>query len=376
MNIKQPIYVEYNLDALVGDSKPIRITHIEDNKVDVLELCVRHGGQKIDLTGATVTARIVLHGKKDILLNDNVSCTVSNGNALIPFDNAVLKSYKGIWKIEVNIKRNTEVLTLPHPLWVMVNDTILATAEVLPESEGTIPELLKKVEEELKRVQGYVDMDTLFDTLDNTLSGDSSLAPALFVKSKGDNYALVYVDSKDEEHELFDFAALPAARGEKGDKGDSVTHVEIRSDGVLYITIESADQTARVFPVGTVVGAKGADGKNGNGYDNAEINQDGDLIVREVLGTGASREVNLGHVVGAQGVPGDDGFSPSATVQQTASGATVTITDKNGTTTADISNGADGKDYVLTAQDKTDIADIVLSELPTTQGVLYGNTSN
>ena len=38
--------------------------------------------------------------------------------------------------------------------------------------------------------------------------------------------------------------------------------------------------------------------------------------------------------------------------------------------------GADGDDYVLTAQDKTDIANIVLSELPTTQGVQYGNTSN
>ena len=31
---------------------------------------------------------------------------------------------------------------------------------------------------------------------------------------------------------------------------------------------------------------------------------------------------------------------------------------------------------VLSEQDKIDIADIVLSELPTTQGVLYGNTSN
>ena len=38
--------------------------------------------------------------------------------------------------------------------------------------------------------------------------------------------------------------------------------------------------------------------------------------------------------------------------------------------------GADGQDYVLTNQDKSDIADIVLGELPTTQGVLYGNTSN
>ena len=62
-----------------------------------------------------------------------------------------------------------------------------------------------------------------------------------------------------------------------------------------------------------------------------------------------------------------------ATVTQTTSGATVTITDKNGTTTANISNGADGQDYVLTNQDKTDIAKIVIQLLPTTQGVLYGN---
>ena len=75
-------------------------------------------------------------------------------------------------------------------------------------------------------------------------------------------------------------------------------------------------------------------------------------------------------------VIGADGFSPVATITQTASGATVSITDSTGTTTANISNGQDGNDYVLTAQDKSDIADIVLSELPTTQGVLYGNQSN
>lgn len=38
--------------------------------------------------------------------------------------------------------------------------------------------------------------------------------------------------------------------------------------------------------------------------------------------------------------------------------------------------GIPGDDYVLTQQDKTDIANIVLQLLPTTQGVLYGNTSN
>ena len=38
--------------------------------------------------------------------------------------------------------------------------------------------------------------------------------------------------------------------------------------------------------------------------------------------------------------------------------------------------GDPGNNYVLTAQDKADIANIVLQELPTTQGVLYGNASN
>lgn len=79
------------------------------------------------------------------------------------------------------------------------------------------------------------------------------------------------------------------------------------------------------------------------------------------------RIYNVGHVVGA------DGYSPTATVTQTLSGATISITDATGTTTANISNGSD---YILTDQDKSDIADLVLAELPTTQGVQYGNTGN
>lgn len=45
---------------------------------------------------------------------------------------------------------------------------------------------------------------------------------------------------------------------------------------------------------------------------------------------------------GDPGTPGRDGTSPIANVQQTAEGATVSITDVNGTTTATIRNGAKG----------------------------------
>lgn len=46
---------------------------------------------------------------------------------------------------------------------------------------------------------------------------------------------------------------------------------------------------------------------------------------------------------GTPGHDGNDGFSPIAIVNQTMGGAVVTITDKNGTTTATIKNGTDGK---------------------------------
>lgn len=48
------------------------------------------------------------------------------------------------------------------------------------------------------------------------------------------------------------------------------------------------------------------------------------------------------HPTKAQGEKGNDGVSPTASVTQTETGATITITDGSGTTTANISNGADG----------------------------------
>lgn len=47
---------------------------------------------------------------------------------------------------------------------------------------------------------------------------------------------------------------------------------------------------------------------------------------------------------GEPGKDGADGYSPTATVTQNADGAVITITDKNGTTTATLANGKDGQD--------------------------------
>lgn len=65
----------------------------------------------------------------------------------------------------------------------------------------------------------------------------------------------------------------------------------------------------------------------------------------------------------------EDGFSPIATVTQTDSGAIISITDKNGETTATITNGQKGDpgdDYILTDADKAEIAELTagLVEIP------------
>ena len=57
-----------------------------------------------------------------------------------------------------------------------------------------------------------------------------------------------------------------------------------------------------------------------------------------------------------EGTPGEDGYSPTASVTKSGDTATITITDKNGTTTAQVQ---DGDDYVLTQQDKEDIAAMI-----------------
>lgn len=79
---------------------------------------------------------------------------------------------------------------------------------------------------------------------------------------------------------------------------------------------------------------------------------------------------------GGSGGSGSDGFSPIATVEQTNTGAIITIIDKKGTTTATVTNGKDGQDgYTpqkgvdyFTEKDKTEMVNAVIAALPIYDG--------
>ena len=107
--------------------------------------------------------------------------STANGNILIPFDNAVVKTSQGVVKIEVNITRDTDELTLQFPLWVSVTGSILDNAEVTPESKGTIPDLLKgaadalgDATEALNRLGSYNNLEDKPQINGVTLSGNKT----------------------------------------------------------------------------------------------------------------------------------------------------------------------------------------------------------
>lgn len=72
---------------------------------------------------------------------------------------------------------------------------------------------------------------------------------------------------------------------------------------------------------------------------------------------------------GPKGEKGADGFSPIATVMKSGDTATITITDKNGTTTAQVKDGSDATITIDSALSST-------SENPVQNAVIYNAIGN
>ena len=155
------------------------------------------------------------------------------------------------------------------------------------------------------------------------------------------------------------------APGGKGDTGE-------RGTGILKVTTAPTSYTTQTGGFTPKFRISLSTVKSQAGVDKVLV---GDVLIYSynhyVVGYVDSDYVYIGAATsfrGAKGATGTAGTSPAASVAQTSTGATITITDATGTTTATVTNGAagakgdkgdPGDDYVLTAQDKTDIAEIV-----------------
>lgn len=148
------------------------------------------------------------------------------------------------------------------------------------------------------------------------------------------------------------------------DRAEAATgHYPIIQNGYWYVW--DAENDEYVTTGVKAEGEDGAKGDTGNGIASARLNADYTLTIVFTDGTSYTTPTSIRGAQGergAQGVKGDTGNGIASTVLNADYTLTITFTDGTSYTTSSI-RGAQGADYVLTTQDKSDIADIVVAEI-------------
>lgn len=145
----------------------------------------------------------------------------------------------------------------------------------------------------------------------------------------------------------------------------------LENPGTTAETLEPGSQATAsyadgVFSFGIPAGADGHDGDPGaDGFSPvASVSKSGDTATISITDkTGTTTATVKDGTDGQDGQPGADGYSPSASVSKSGATATITITDKSGTTTATVSDGTPVIDDTSTAADKVWSAQKVSGEV-------------
>ena len=147
MEIKN-ICLSYNIDSGCPPKRET-VTHVNDVNTRIIELTLKQGDDKLSLDSeCKASASIVERFTKKLIVSE-MECEISeSGNILIPIDNLHFRDKMDInIEVSVNDSSGGRVLTLPFPIWVRVNPSVLDDAEVSDKSLGTVPELLKEAKE-------------------------------------------------------------------------------------------------------------------------------------------------------------------------------------------------------------------------------------
>ena len=167
--------------------------------------------------------------------------------------------------------------------------------------------------------------DHVFDVLDG-VNGDPGRGIATIAKTGTsgltDTYTITYTDGTTQTYSVVN-----------GADGTSPTIVVSSITGGHRLTITDAQGTQ------TVDVLDGADGDDGRGIVSIEKTGTAGLVDTYTI-TYTSGDPTTFTVT--NGKDGTDGYSPTASVSKSGSTATITITDKQGTTTAQVSDGEPG----------------------------------
>lgn len=397
MNVK-PKFVYYDIRRKQSVCL-IMYTHENDVDTQVLEVSMLDNGEPIELSVDYTYSAAIVNRDTKALINDNISCELNDsGNVLIPIDNFhTLGAQDLLIELTITDSAGNQVLVTPFPLWIHVNASILDDAQVTPKSQGTVPELLEEAKEALENAGDYknlinkpiiVGTEEPYFPQPITLEGEFYTNFVTFEQRKDGNHNV----------KLRDISGVKIKDNSiQYDKlSDSVQKAIFKDYGYyplppsdLFTNPSHAPASNGVWHIGDADLAGLPVAKNGRLYNYFNDRERVQFYVTDCSSLdymmGARQCFMRVEYGGNLGVWQEFAFKKdivsvsSAAVNQNGT-ITFTMSDGSTVTTTGQSviglKGDPGDDYVLTAQDKTDIANIVLSELPTTQGVLYGNTSN
>lgn len=129
--------------------KRVLVSHVNNVNSRVIELTLTQGDRPLEIGEGSTAAASIVERRTKKLINSSIACTVDeNGKIIIPIDDLHFRSRMDI-NVEVTIydSSQTKVLTLPYPLWIRVNPSVLDDAVVTDDSRGTVPELLEEARE-------------------------------------------------------------------------------------------------------------------------------------------------------------------------------------------------------------------------------------
>lgn len=157
------------------------IININDKKTRYLDVTIIASGEKLDISGCTVTAIFVID---DVLVNNAVDCTVTNNIVTIPLEN--FNGRYGYLSIELNIvKDGTVIVNTPIPLKIQVTSSIADSAKISEKTYGTIADTVKEVYD----ARGiYENLSNRFVAVNNSIeSAKTETAKALNEKVSKDS---------------------------------------------------------------------------------------------------------------------------------------------------------------------------------------------
>lgn len=420
------IYVNYDIKRMRPPNL-IAFTHENDINTQVIELHLTDGDEPMTLAADYTYTAAIVNSDTKALINDSIDCELnSDGNVLIPIDDLHVRGRQSL-KIELTVtdEQGEQVLSLPFPIWVKVSGSILDDAQVTPESKGTVPELLEDAEKALEDAQQAIEDAGDYDNLINkpiivgieepyysqpiTLEGKFYTKFFTFEQREDGNYN---VKLRDISGVIINDNSIPydklSGSAQKAIFKDYGYYANPPSD--LFTNYSHAPASNGVWNIGDTTLAGLPVAKNGrlyNYFNNGERVQFYVTDCTYLDPPGTQQCFMRVQYMGNLGVWQELAFkndivSVSSAVVNSNGTITFTMSDGSTVTTTGESvigesayqvavdngfigteqewlaslKGEQGDAYVLTPQDKTDIANIVLSELPTTQGVQYGNSND